>query len=466
MAIQPDNLQSTTKGRKLGKIAVHTTTASILMLGGTLALLPSTASATDGSQDGHNSSMKVTEGNGFPTDAMNGLLGFQAEGRIGDSNQNNPNRTWELGVGTDTQDPSMFNQANYDWTPGSDEPTDFTVEYDGNGQATLTTGDGATATYDVGDVSEGDDLYIVGVNRVEDGATNLTNLMVDDKSLESGDASDGGEIKLDNSEVGHIKVDNAQLADGFAVSGTAEFTSETAQGSEQALQVQVREDQTDGDNNGGGDEDGDENNDGDNQDGDNNQDGGDDITDETEAPLVKLTSPEDNATVNGTVDVKATVRDDDPDHYFLRIDNANGDRVFSQTYDQAETLKNELIHQFNTDEVEDGEYDIFLSARDAAGNKDGDFETDGESTDRISVTVDNSGQNGGGNGDDNGGNNGDDGNGNGGNDGDNGGNGNGDQNGGNTGNQPNNRFSQFFINIRGNVENFFLNVYNFFGFRS
>lgn len=468
-----------TRQKSAGKRTFIAAAASVLALG-SAAAIPGAISATNGGHgddDKHHGGVSATytEGEGYPT---MGNLAFQAEGRAGNSNANNPlSGDWELGVGTNTQASGQFSQEQYDWTSGENEMKDFTVTYDGEGQATMEVEDGTSTSFDVGEVREDSSLYIVGANQSNSFVReiSLQNLTLNGERIEAGTSGEGaGNITLGSvgANVGYITVNDAELEDGFTVSGQAMFTNNAeVDGSEQALQVQVRDNgQQDDGENGSGDESDDENN--------GDEGNGDEITDGTEAPLAKVTSPEQNATLSGKVDINATVRDENPDHYYLKISDAEGNKVFANTYQQEEVLENDLVHEFDTTQVEDGEYEIYLAARDAEGNKDGDANNDGESTDRVNVTVNNAQNGGGDDGQDDGSQDGDNGHGNNGPGGDpsNPGNGNGNENGnsGNNGNegdgasgdnQNRNQFSRIFVQIRGNVENLFLSINNFFGFR-
>ncbi|MFW6143847.1 MAG: lamin tail domain-containing protein, partial [Patescibacteria group bacterium] len=103
--------------------------------------------------------------------------------------------------------------------------------------------------------------------------------------------------------------------------------------------------------------------------------------------------------VRGEIEVKGTVTDDNPDHYWLVAEEKeSGDRVsdFPGVVDESDSLEDEVLHNWDTTDVDDGEYIIKLEARDAAGNKDPDQapvsedpEVDGDSVDWITVTVDN-----------------------------------------------------------------------------
>jgi hypothetical protein len=98
-----------------------------------------------------------------------------------------------------------------------------------------------------------------------------------------------------------------------------------------------------------------------------------------------ITNPTDGDTVQGTVDVKGTVTDLNPDHYYLKITrNSDGHVVYSHTYyGGSQNFTDMDIYNWNTTSQPDGNYTIDLEARDAAGNKDAG------SVDMITVTVNN-----------------------------------------------------------------------------
>jgi predicted SnoaL-like aldol condensation-catalyzing enzyme len=153
------------------------------------------------------------------------------------------------------------------------------------------------------------------------------------------------------------------------------------------------------------------------------------------APDVSITSPQDNASVSGTVPVKATIKDQNPDHYYLRITNAkNGDLVYKHIFQQSQSFKDNQIYSFDTNKVDNGKYNILVSARDANGNRDNG------SQDQISVMVDNGGGNNGGQP---------------GNGGDHNGNGNGNGQGHQGGSSMHHFFAHFFTQIRVRIQGFF-----------
>lgn len=111
---------------------------------------------------------------------------------------------------------------------------------------------------------------------------------------------------------------------------------------------------------------------------------------DTIAPLVSLDSPSNGAIVRGTVDIKGSISDANPDHYYLRIEDASGHVVYSQTYyGSPQTFTNRTIYSWDTTGL-NGTYKVYLEARDAAGNKDGTRSALGDSVAMIALTVDNS----------------------------------------------------------------------------
>lgn len=109
------------------------------------------------------------------------------------------------------------------------------------------------------------------------------------------------------------------------------------------------------------------------------------VTLDRQAPVVSFTNPANSSMVKGTVDIRGTVADSNPDHYYLKItQDSNGSVKYSHTYYGApQAFTDHSIYSWNTKAVADGAYTIDLEARDAAGNKDsGSVKT-------ISVTVNN-----------------------------------------------------------------------------
>lgn len=123
------------------------------------------------------------------------------------------------------------------------------------------------------------------------------------------------------------------------------------------------------------------------------------VTVDNTAPFVEITNPNDGDTVNLTVDVRGTVTDNNPDHYWLVIEDSGGTVVAGPgTVYRYDSFTDESLYSWDTTQVPDGTYTIKLEARDAAGNKDpnlapvpADPEDPDDSVDWIMVTVDNSG---------------------------------------------------------------------------
>ncbi len=108
------------------------------------------------------------------------------------------------------------------------------------------------------------------------------------------------------------------------------------------------------------------------------------ITYDGTAPIVEVTAPTESDTVSGTVEIRGTVNDAHPDHYWLVIENESGERVAGPgTVSADESFTDELLYTWNTTDVPDGAYTIKLEARDALGNKDDN------SVQWITVTVNN-----------------------------------------------------------------------------
>jgi|GEM_PF-4355643 len=106
------------------------------------------------------------------------------------------------------------------------------------------------------------------------------------------------------------------------------------------------------------------------------------------APVVAITSPTGNTTNATTVQIRGSVSDDNPSHYYLRIERPNGQVLFERTTNRTTSFTNELLHSWNTSSLPDGTYKIFLEARDALGNKDGTRTTPGSSVASTTLTID------------------------------------------------------------------------------
>lgn len=111
-------------------------------------------------------------------------------------------------------------------------------------------------------------------------------------------------------------------------------------------------------------------------------------TADVEAPDVAITNPADGTTVESTVDVRGTVTDDNPDHYYLVVRDADGQVVAGPgTVNDDQSFTDQSLFSWDTTEVADGNYTVFLAARDAAGNRDAESEASVEVT--VNNTVDN-----------------------------------------------------------------------------
>ena len=105
-------------------------------------------------------------------------------------------------------------------------------------------------------------------------------------------------------------------------------------------------------------------------------------------PVATILAPSDTDFLNGTVDIRGSVTDDNLWRYYFVIKDSDGATVFDKTVNTDE-FSDESLYEWDTTAVADGEYTVFISARDLADNKDGNQTTDGVSTDKITVTVDN-----------------------------------------------------------------------------
>ncbi|MGW8185535.1 MAG: Ig-like domain-containing protein [Candidatus Moraniibacteriota bacterium] len=86
--------------------------------------------------------------------------------------------------------------------------------------------------------------------------------------------------------------------------------------------------------------------------------------------------------VAGTLDIKGTVVDNHPHHYWLAIFRKNdGKQVYSTVVNHLDEFSDKLLYSWNTKNVQDGEYQIKFAERDAADNRSADYVVD--------LTVDN-----------------------------------------------------------------------------
>ena len=102
-------------------------------------------------------------------------------------------------------------------------------------------------------------------------------------------------------------------------------------------------------------------------------------------PVVDITSPL-GTYVKGSVEIKGSVEDLHPDHYYLVIKDSNGQILQDspRTVPSYDSFTDELLYTWNTTLFADGEYTIHLAAKDFAGNRD-----DSVSLEIATVIVDN-----------------------------------------------------------------------------
>ncbi|MCX6766116.1 MAG: lamin tail domain-containing protein [Candidatus Moranbacteria bacterium] len=119
---------------------------------------------------------------------------------------------------------------------------------------------------------------------------------------------------------------------------------------------------------------------------------------DTQCPVVEITNPDDGDTLSGTVEIRGTVTDANPHHYWLVIQNSGGSIVAGPgTVNDTNSFTNKKFFDWDTTGVNDGDYTIKLEARDEAGNKcpnlapvPADPENPSDSVDWIDVKVNNS----------------------------------------------------------------------------
>jgi len=106
------------------------------------------------------------------------------------------------------------------------------------------------------------------------------------------------------------------------------------------------------------------------------------LTLDQEAPNVEITNPSAGL-VTGIVDVRGTVEDDNPHHYWFVIQNSSGTTVAGPgVVNDTSSFIDKSLLSWDTTLVADGTYKIKLEARDSADNKDAG------SSHWIEVTVD------------------------------------------------------------------------------
>jgi hypothetical protein len=88
------------------------------------------------------------------------------------------------------------------------------------------------------------------------------------------------------------------------------------------------------------------------------------------APKVTITNPNEQEPISGTVEIKGSVVDQNPHHYWLVIENANGTKIAGpETVNETESFTGKDLFTWDTTDVADGLYTIKLEARDQADNK-------------------------------------------------------------------------------------------------
>ncbi|MFA7319767.1 MAG: chitobiase/beta-hexosaminidase C-terminal domain-containing protein, partial [Parcubacteria group bacterium] len=97
------------------------------------------------------------------------------------------------------------------------------------------------------------------------------------------------------------------------------------------------------------------------------------------APVVSITAPAAGF-VKGTVDIRGTVTEEHPDHYWLAIyKKSNNQEIFSTVVNHTDQFENQALYLWDTTKVDDGEYQIKFAERDLdynTGNRSSDFVTD------------------------------------------------------------------------------------------
>lgn len=102
------------------------------------------------------------------------------------------------------------------------------------------------------------------------------------------------------------------------------------------------------------------------------------------APDVEITNPPEDR-IHGIVDIRGSVTDVNPHHYWLAIYSGGTQKAGPGTINRTDSFTDELLMTWDTRAFPDGEYIIKLEGRDSANNKDD------SSKDWHTVTVDNTG---------------------------------------------------------------------------
>lgn len=98
------------------------------------------------------------------------------------------------------------------------------------------------------------------------------------------------------------------------------------------------------------------------------------ITADWTAPDVTIEVPNNGALLSGTVQIRGSVTDDNPHHYWFVVEGSGGVISLSPdvtgTINEDESFIDRLLANWDTTNFPDGKYTIKLEARDAANNKD------------------------------------------------------------------------------------------------
>ena len=99
------------------------------------------------------------------------------------------------------------------------------------------------------------------------------------------------------------------------------------------------------------------------------------ITADWTAPDVTIETPANSAVLSGTVQIRGSVVDDNPHHYWFVVRGPGGTNITlphyqTGTINEDESFTDRLIAVWDTTQYSDGIYIIKLEARDAADNKD------------------------------------------------------------------------------------------------
>lgn len=97
-------------------------------------------------------------------------------------------------------------------------------------------------------------------------------------------------------------------------------------------------------------------------------------------PVVSLASVP--SFVAGVLDIKGSVTEENPDHYWLAIfRKSDGKQMYSKVVNHTDEFSDKLLYSWDTKAVDDGRYEIKFAERDAADNRSTDFV--------LELTVDN-----------------------------------------------------------------------------